>query len=93
MSAEQQPVSSPEEAAPAAPSGSTAAAPWLAADLAEQPLLRQLSGVPLVPDHWHWLYRLPDGSLASESERREAETPLLGRFYVQGQTIIVWEPA
>lgn len=77
-----------EDALPAEPKETPALAP----DLADHPLLSQLGGIPLVPDHWHWLYRLKDGALSSESERRADDTPLLGRFYVQGQTIIVWEP-
>jgi hypothetical protein len=60
--------------------------------LAGHPLLSLLSG-SMTPDHWHWLYRALDGSLLAESDRRNDDLPLLGRFYVEGSVIIVWEPA
>jgi hypothetical protein len=91
MSEEPETTATPEP--PAALSASTAQpAVLLTADLLAHSPLSELKGVPLLPDHWHWLYRAPDGSLLAESARRGDELPLLGRFYVQAQTIIVWEP-
>lgn len=68
--------------------------PRIAGNLAGDPALSRISHVPLVPDHWHYLYGMPDGSVQVESERREqGGLPLLGRFYVRGETITLWEPA